>query len=406
MIKLIAILNTPPSSRSSNSLKQLVNITQDIPFFIKIRTEINECAHRCCSQYMRYLYKSKNEYVFNAGDEGDLFYIILHGSVKVLVPTYVNSDETEMTEVATLDAGKSFGELALLRNQRRVATIICETNTHLATLEKADYLRILGENSSLKLDELVGFLASLPVFNRWPRKDLIKLSYYFTPLLYVRNQIIYRENEPAKDVYIILKGEVEIFSKVAVGSPRNIRLNQFGRPMARIKSVNRYEQARLGIKTKGEIVGHEEVIKNTNRVTGCKCYSDKVELLSISKLEFKRRIRNEEALSQFMVINKIKEVNRQKIVKEVQTHPNAFLDKKHNKQLSEEETSISNSPPFSPPFSPSTSPSFICKTKTFMSSKSITSTFNFDLDEGNSYLRSPTIMTAHRHQKTLSSSTL
>ena len=49
-----------------------------------------------------------------------------------------------MTEVAELGAGMSFGELALLNDKPRNATIMCKENTEFAVLEKVHYKELLG----------------------------------------------------------------------------------------------------------------------------------------------------------------------------------------------------------------------------------------------------------------------
>ena len=44
-----------------------------------------------------------------------------------------------------LQAGSFFGELALEKNKRRRASIVCDTDCHIAFLEKKDYKKILGK---------------------------------------------------------------------------------------------------------------------------------------------------------------------------------------------------------------------------------------------------------------------
>ena len=45
-------------------------------------------------------------------------------------------------EITKLEEGKSFGELALINDRPRAATIMGLTDCHLATLDKQDYLRV------------------------------------------------------------------------------------------------------------------------------------------------------------------------------------------------------------------------------------------------------------------------
>ncbi len=46
-------------------------------------------------------------------------------------------------KVSVLETGQQFGEMALLSNKPRLATIICEKNTHFAVLNKKDFNNIL-----------------------------------------------------------------------------------------------------------------------------------------------------------------------------------------------------------------------------------------------------------------------
>lgn len=51
----------------------------------------------------------------------------------------VVEDAPMFTEVAKLKDGKSFGELALIQNKPRAATIKCVQDSHFAVLDKAVY---------------------------------------------------------------------------------------------------------------------------------------------------------------------------------------------------------------------------------------------------------------------------
>ena len=100
--------------------------------------------------------------IFELGSAGYKFYIILKGSVGVFVniPKIVEENnekgeivkrmEAPLTDVKTLNTGDSFGELALIDNKPRAATIICKSDSHFAVLEKKDFNSILS-NSLLSL---------------------------------------------------------------------------------------------------------------------------------------------------------------------------------------------------------------------------------------------------------------
>jgi len=91
------------------------------------------------------------------GSYGTKFYIILKGSVQILANLLNTIQETspggrisekkevQLVEVKISKIGESFGELALLENKPRAATIITLEETHFAVLEKQYYDKILSE---------------------------------------------------------------------------------------------------------------------------------------------------------------------------------------------------------------------------------------------------------------------
>ena len=96
---------------------------------------------------------------------GDKFFVILEGLVSIHVPNpekkhiidarkdnpapgagssggevdEATSLNEMFIEVASLDGGKSFGELALISSKPRAATIRCKKDTHFAVLDKNAY---------------------------------------------------------------------------------------------------------------------------------------------------------------------------------------------------------------------------------------------------------------------------
>jgi AAA family ATP:ADP antiporter len=76
------------------------------------------------------------EVVFRKGDPSEYLYVILSGKVSVFV---------DDREVATLGAGEYFGDMALLDDEPRSATITLLQDTELLTLYREDFYEILDE---------------------------------------------------------------------------------------------------------------------------------------------------------------------------------------------------------------------------------------------------------------------
>jgi CRP-like cAMP-binding protein len=69
--------------------------------------------------------------VFEQGDPGDRFYAIAEGTASV---------EADGRHIADLAPGEAFGEIALLRDVPRTASVTARTDLALLALERDDFL--------------------------------------------------------------------------------------------------------------------------------------------------------------------------------------------------------------------------------------------------------------------------
>jgi len=76
--------------------------------------------------------------IFRQGDQGDKFYLIRTGSVRVF-----REDGGLETELSVLRAGDDFGEMALFMDEPRSATVAALEETRLMVLSKEQFQRIL-----------------------------------------------------------------------------------------------------------------------------------------------------------------------------------------------------------------------------------------------------------------------
>ncbi|QSZ41883.1 cyclic nucleotide-binding domain-containing protein [Sulfurimonas aquatica] len=88
--------------------------------------------------------RSDGEIVFSEGEEGDKFYIIAAGAVEV--SKNINGNDVVLT---TLVAGKFFGEMALISDTPRAATIKCLGDTQLVSIDKDHFKHMINSNPAL-----------------------------------------------------------------------------------------------------------------------------------------------------------------------------------------------------------------------------------------------------------------
>ena len=87
----------------------------------------------------------KDTVVFFENEEGDFFFTILEGRIKV---TILGDDGREVI-LSVLGPGDFFGEMALLDNEPRSATAIAVEESELLSLHRSDFQTVLNDNKSI-----------------------------------------------------------------------------------------------------------------------------------------------------------------------------------------------------------------------------------------------------------------
>jgi anion transporter len=94
------------------------------------------------------LFYSSGSVIFRQAEPGDAFYLVATGSVGVYSTSRSSAAETR---VKTLQAGEPFGEMALLTNSPRTATIKAETDCEVLRLDRSSFLDLVREQPSVAL---------------------------------------------------------------------------------------------------------------------------------------------------------------------------------------------------------------------------------------------------------------
>lgn len=87
----------------------------------------------------------KDEIIFNEGDKGDAFYVVLKGSIRI--STFVPNVGEEA--LAILKKGNYFGEMALIDNAPRSASAIANEDTILLKITDANFRNLLVSDHNI-----------------------------------------------------------------------------------------------------------------------------------------------------------------------------------------------------------------------------------------------------------------
>jgi CRP-like cAMP-binding protein len=161
------------------------------------------------------------ELVIQQGSQGDAFYVICEGAVKV----FIKSPSGERRDLATLENGAFFGEMALLSEAPRSASVeSASEDTQLLEISAGVLAELSAHHpqvaQALKkfcrqrlLSNIMNSSVFFRPFNQKERRDLVQR---FRAREVSRNDVIIRAGEHSDGLYVILTGEVEVIRGEAV----------------------------------------------------------------------------------------------------------------------------------------------------------------------------------------------
>ncbi|XP_018915730.1 cGMP-dependent protein kinase, isozyme 2 forms cD4/T1/T3A/T3B isoform X2 [Bemisia tabaci] len=142
--------------------------------------------------------------IIKEGDVGSIVYVMEEGSVEV---------SREDKYLSTIAPGKVFGELAILYNCKRTATIKAATDCKLWAIERQCFQTIMMRTGLIRQAEYTDFLKSVPLFKDLPEETLIKISDVLEETFYNDGDYIIRQGARGDTFFIISKGKVKVTMK-------------------------------------------------------------------------------------------------------------------------------------------------------------------------------------------------
>ena len=122
--------------------KSILDSLMEIPLFDDLRgMELKTAA-----KYMNFFELEKDEILFKEGDPGDYVCFIEAGELHVLKKS---SETGQQILIATLTKNRSIGEMSVIDNTKRSATVKASTRSTIIALTKRGFDLILEENPKI-----------------------------------------------------------------------------------------------------------------------------------------------------------------------------------------------------------------------------------------------------------------
>ncbi|ROI37088.1 cAMP-dependent protein kinase type II-beta regulatory subunit [Anabarilius grahami] len=205
------------------------------------------------------------EHIIDQDDDGDNFYVIERGMFDIVLKV-----EGTTRTVGSYDNRGSFGELALMYNTPRAATIIATSPGALWCLDRLTFRRIIVKNNAKKRKTYEAFIGTLPLLMSLEVSERMKVVDVLSTKVYNSGEQIIAQGDLADSFYIVESGHVRI-------------------TMKRSKSKNNTEDEEVEIATcsRGQYFGELALV--TNKPRAASAYAmDNVKCLVMGVQAFER----------------------------------------------------------------------------------------------------------------------
>ncbi|GFF37218.1 hypothetical protein IFM58399_04818 [Aspergillus lentulus] len=174
---------------------------------------------------------AKDIKVISQGDAGDYFYIVENGHFDV----YINPAGSVQpgpdgmgNKVSTIGPGGSFGELALMYNAPRAATVVsADPKSTLWALDRITFRRILMDSAFQRRRMYEAFLEEVPLLSSLKPYERAKIADALDAIKYPAGSTIIEEGAPGDAFYLLESGEAEAFKKDVEGPVKSYKRGDF-----------------------------------------------------------------------------------------------------------------------------------------------------------------------------------
>jgi len=164
---------------------------------------------------------AKDIKVITQGDAGDYFYVVERGVFDI----YVNSSGHVLPgpdgmgqKVNTIGPGGSFGELALMYNAPRAATVVStEKESTLWALDRVTFRRILMDSAFQRRRMYESFLEEVPLLSTLTLYERSKIADALDTRKFAPGETIIKEGDPGEAFFILESGEAEVYKNESGG---------------------------------------------------------------------------------------------------------------------------------------------------------------------------------------------
>lgn len=152
--------------------------------------------------------------IIKQGDVGDFFYVVESGLFEIFVQMNDGADDSGRNygrKVAEAKEGGSFGELALMYNAPRAATVVTRSPDCVVwALDRMTFRRILMENTSRKRKMYENFLETVHVLSGLDLSERQKIADSLDTCVFDKGAVVIRQGDVGEQFFMIESGSADV----------------------------------------------------------------------------------------------------------------------------------------------------------------------------------------------------
>ncbi|ESN90385.1 hypothetical protein HELRODRAFT_108583 [Helobdella robusta] len=192
----------PPKTEDQRS--RLTEAVKDILIFRSLDTDLMK-------EVIDAMFERKvqpGEHVIKQGDDGDNFYVIETGVFDVFISREVSSSSNGATSPTS---SGSFGELALMYNMPRAASVVAVTEGTLWAMDRKSFRRIVLQSAFRKRQMYERLLQSVPMLSSLDNYERMTLADALVSMTFEDGECIIKQgDENANGMYFIESGSARV----------------------------------------------------------------------------------------------------------------------------------------------------------------------------------------------------
>ncbi|XP_063691403.1 cGMP-dependent protein kinase 1-like isoform X5 [Bolinopsis microptera] len=203
--------------------------------------------------------RKAGEWIIKEGEPGQTLFALQEGQLEVIKNSKV---------LTVMGPGRVFGELAILYNCTRTASIRALTDCKLWELDRTLFQAIMMKTGQAKQKQHLDFLKSVKLLQDVPEAKLVKIADALEEEIFKKDEYIIRQGSHGETFYIMVEGEVLVTAKLQ----------------------NDSEASEIRTLTAGAYFGERALLGDDKRTANIIAKSEKVSCLVVDRASFKQLI--------------------------------------------------------------------------------------------------------------------